>query len=432
MSRVEVALGLNGAEFRQGLERAKGVVKNFGAAAQKGLNVGRLLGAGVAVAGLDRILDRVERLEDAAVRLNVPVQFIQELESLGDRVQGVDLDNLVEFLQDVNEKAIDAASGSGEAAEAFELLGLSAEEFRDMDLREQFLGIADAVAQATDKQAAIAAVMKIGSDEATKLLPLLRQGGDAIEEMTRGMESFSSASVSGLRGMRDELRGFNRDAQNFVTRGVGGAFLIGRGLVRGLSGGGTFGQGFRSSFEDAIDRERQGQIQANRDRLGRQETLEAQAEERRREAARRLREEEDRNAAAFGAGLQGVSGRSETITGRLGNVEDSFVRDAIFRNADEVARRLAREGNVEELEAAREKLRAAEEEVRGLRAVSGPNIDSLTAVGLGAGGVNYALGQSTAEQRLRSMDENVKKIAERVEDLEATIELEADEFGGGS
>ena len=420
MSRVDITLGLNQAGFERGLERARGTVANFKRSVGKFPAAGRLLGGAAAIglttAAVGKLVSRVERLEAISRRLNVGMGFVQELERLAQLTPGVDVDNLVEFLQDVNEKAFDAAAGGGEAAEAFKMLGLEAEKILALPLEAQFRAVADAIANAEDKQMAIAATMKIGSDEATKLLPLLRQGSDGIAAMTAGMRKFGDEGVAELVAVRRELAALRDEAANAGADFFGGAALGLRATGRffaALVTGKDPDEAFFQTYQKRIDEARQKQIGRQREEADRRERQQEQAAARRREAEEKQRKEWEKKRGEFPEmedPRKLYAELAETVAEEARDERRKALEDRRGRLADEESER----GRM---------VAALRREVEAQR----PAMDSLTRIGLGAGGVNYALERPRGEELLRKQIRATEAVKAAIEEIELT--LEEDEFG---
>lgn len=437
MGSIFVKLGLNSDQFERGLDRARGSVRKFGRVAESGMNLPRLLGVSAAVAGLERVTAHVERLQDAARRLGVGVGFTQELQGLADKMAGVEVEDLVEFLQDLNEKAIDAAKGSKEAAEGFEMLGLSAEGMLKMSHRDRLLAIMDALHGTADAGERSAAMMKMGSDEATKLIPELARGSAAFLEMAGSMQKFSEAAAADLAEARKGVRGFWTNFLNWGTKALHAAGLQLKGFHRAirqmLSPGGMRDMRFTgpldaylSVFEESLEKQREllnaahdaeiemGEMTAEEILRIRTEAAEKAAEKEKQEKAKMWKEQE----AMLKRHLEAEKRERE----RAEREHADKVRDFRRQEADDLR---------EFQDAYRLEERDLEQMLGRLsRNSGGPELDSLTAVGLGLSGVNYNLAQPKGEQLQFKILKELEEIRDAIEAFDREIEIRADEFGG--
>lgn len=139
--------------------------------------VARLGGAVAALAGgaLISAARRFEDIANAARLLGVSVEELQGLQILGRRF-GIDAATMVDLLDEIRARAGEAVLEGGEAAEAFERLGFTAQDLRGTPV--QILErLSDALADSTLNANELAATLdQIGSDPARQLLPLLRGG----------------------------------------------------------------------------------------------------------------------------------------------------------------------------------------------------------------------------------------------------------------
>jgi len=258
--------------------------------------------------------------------------------------------------------------------------------------------------------------MKIGSDEATKLLPLLRQGAAGIDAMTEGMQKFGGEAAAELAAVRKEMRALLDESANFATRGVGGLALYMRGVGRfwkGLATGKNPMREFLSSYEERLDAAEQSRVQRLRDAADRRKALADQAAARQR-AAREA-------AAAKAAKDKGEFPGMDDPRALYAEMADTIAAEAAEERRGRIAGR--REKLEEELQQRGEMVAALRREIDAQR----PAMDSLTRIGLGAGGVNYALERPRGEELLRKQIRAVEKVEEAVREIELT--LEEDEFG---
>jgi hypothetical protein len=122
--------------------------------------------------------------ERMSQRTGVGVERFQELAHAA-KVAGVETDNFVEFLQDLQEKAFEAARGQKEYADAYRALGVNVKDSQGkLRSGEQLMrDVADRFSQMEDGGKKTALAMKLFSDEGTKIIPLLNKGSKGIDEM---------------------------------------------------------------------------------------------------------------------------------------------------------------------------------------------------------------------------------------------------------
>ena len=145
---------------------------------------GVTLATGLAVA-TGRTAEEIER---QAAALQLTRAEYQELVAVFDGVDAKSKD-VADALGQLTDKAKDAAAGAQGVTDDFALVGLGIDQLRGKRPLELFETFADAVAGAEDRNAALAAVVRLlGDDLGRKLNPLLLQG------------------AAGMRALRQEAR----------------------------------------------------------------------------------------------------------------------------------------------------------------------------------------------------------------------------------
>lgn len=178
----------------RGLAAASARLKAFGAGIA---GIGARVGA-VGAAALSPLVPAVETLTDLgrqgemALALGLDPQRLTGLVAAFSRFN-LEAQDTADVLTDVADWVQDAAVNGGEIAETFRAMGVDAKKLNGLPVDRQFLAIADALSK-LDPTLAAGLAARLGGDF-QKLLPLLRQGSDAIEELAAGMGT-SAADVA--------------------------------------------------------------------------------------------------------------------------------------------------------------------------------------------------------------------------------------------
>jgi len=116
-------------------------------------------------------------------RVGVASTTMQEL-AYAAETTGVEVDNLTEFLQDLQEKAVESAD-SDDLKKAFKTLGVEVKDSSGKLKNAETLmnEVADAYAKMEDGGKKTAITMQLFSDEGTKMIPLLNKGSGGIAEL---------------------------------------------------------------------------------------------------------------------------------------------------------------------------------------------------------------------------------------------------------
>jgi hypothetical protein len=173
-------------DFEDGLTRVKRSMQD-GAEMAAQWSRGLALAAGAVAAGIGKLtLDmsgQAIEIERQARLLNLTraeyQQWLYVIQGLG----GTQRDLADSFLQ-INDAAQRAIGGSKEMTEAFAGIGISTTQLKNKNPSQLFDLIAQQVAKATDKGAALSVVSRLLGEEASrKLGPALVQGADAVKRL---------------------------------------------------------------------------------------------------------------------------------------------------------------------------------------------------------------------------------------------------------
>lgn len=144
--------------------------------------------AGSAIAAYTRDMFEAIRVTNRwAQALNVP---IKQLSAMGyaTKTVGISTEALADKLKDLSEKITEAyVTGGGEAAEALDQLGISAEDLVRLNPADQLLAIADALSEVANYNQRVLILEALAND-ATVLGPLLDNNAEKLRELMRTAE----------------------------------------------------------------------------------------------------------------------------------------------------------------------------------------------------------------------------------------------------
>lgn len=196
--------------------RVGGVIATLGgnsAMAGAGLAVAGL-GAGVAVAGAAgfaatvRVAEQMETINKQAKQLGTTTSALQELQYAAQKSAGLASEDMYTALQDQAERISEAAMmGTGEAVDVLAALNLDAAELNKLSPDEQFMKIAEAMAQVENQNDRQQLSIKMWSDTGAKLVNTLGGGIDELQRLRdeadiipasaiKNAEAFNKAFVS--------------------------------------------------------------------------------------------------------------------------------------------------------------------------------------------------------------------------------------------
>lgn len=185
---LRVNLGLNSAEFQQGLKRAQSGMKKFG----KDIALGAAaLTAAFAAAGatlgvfVKDAIDHFDELSKTAQKVGLTVEALSQLEYAA-KLSDVSLEGLATGLRKLSQNMTDVASGAGATAKrGFDILGISLKD-TDGSLKgtQQVLNeVADRFASMPDGVEKTAAAVAIFGRAGADMIPLLNGGSAGLKQM---------------------------------------------------------------------------------------------------------------------------------------------------------------------------------------------------------------------------------------------------------
>ncbi len=143
------------------------------------------LSAGALARGIGETLNRLEDIERSAAGLGVSAEAVQELEYTFKQFR-LESDDVADALATLSGEAQEIKDGTKKAAEAFDLFGVSVRSLRGKSPDQLFELVADRIRRIEDPTARSArAVAVFGDDLGRKLLPLLIQGGEGLDQYAR-------------------------------------------------------------------------------------------------------------------------------------------------------------------------------------------------------------------------------------------------------
>ena len=210
MASIHLKMGVDNAQFKTGLEQAKGKAQDF----KK--TVGKVMGGVLAVAGvgmavnkvmqgIDAIRDKYDRLAKlTAQHGNINVAFFQRAAFVAEQ-SGTNVEAVAKSMNKLLISTRDAAAGSKLYVQAFEDLNLNIQDFQKLNQEEKFKAIADATRDAADADKAKAAVMQLMGARATELIPMLQAGSQGFEEIAKSVSVLNKQSLKDIEAFNDEI-----------------------------------------------------------------------------------------------------------------------------------------------------------------------------------------------------------------------------------
>ena len=223
MATVSTKLTLDTSGFNRGIKSAESGMAKFKAAAGPAVLGGVAAGfaaaaaaaAGLAV-GIKGALDLAGALSDLSSRTGVAAGELRVLQEAFAR-NGLSADKVGPSINKMQRAVVEAGDGTGPAAEAFKMLGISVDGLRGMDASSQFAAIGQAINSIPDPAGRAAAAMQIFGKSGGEMLTLFansgamaeaaRSVGDQADILTRNANLFDQASDI-LGSVATKMQGF--------------------------------------------------------------------------------------------------------------------------------------------------------------------------------------------------------------------------------
>lgn len=156
------------------------------------------------------IASNLTEVNIAADRLGTTSESLLQLRNAAAE-SGVEFNELADAFRDLQKNSAEAARGSSSQADAFRKLGLNTEALtgQHKDAVEVFANVADRIAGIRDSSEQTRVAMLLFGDSGAKLLPILKQGGDALRQWAAEQEraglALSGEQLENIRRMQSSF-----------------------------------------------------------------------------------------------------------------------------------------------------------------------------------------------------------------------------------
>lgn len=207
-----VNLTANSKGVQSGLQEAQGYMTAFAAAS-----------VAFATASVAQFVRVGSAFDDMAKRTGVSVEALSTL-SYAAKLSDTSIESVQGGLMKMAKLMGEVRSGSAQAAEKLQALGLSTTQMLAANPEQQLKMVADAIAGISDPSQQAAAAMEIFGKGAGDLLPLLQMGGKGIEYMQQKGVEFGAMITDDMAASAAEL---GDSIDNLLTSFTGLAMVIG-------------------------------------------------------------------------------------------------------------------------------------------------------------------------------------------------------------
>ena len=190
---LKVQIGADTKDMERGLKSARAKMKAFGNQIKK---IGKVMAvAGAAVVGAIALMVRSyvkagDEIHKMALRTGFSTEALSALKYAAE-ISGASIDDLEKAVKKMAKTISDASKEGGALAtyvRAFDRIGLSAEDLLELSPEEQFDKITRAIADLESPTLRAALAQEIFGRAGTKLLPLMAEGAEGIDKLTKKAE----------------------------------------------------------------------------------------------------------------------------------------------------------------------------------------------------------------------------------------------------
>jgi len=220
---LRVNLGLDSAEFTNGLKKSQTEAGKFGAAMKTAFAAVAVAAAGAlagVAAAVKSNINTFDDLSKSASKIGIPIEELSKLKYAAD-LSGVSMEGLETAIGRLSRNMTDAAAGTGEGAKAFKALGISVKN-SDGTLKSssQVLAeIADRFAKLPDGAQKTAAAMLLMGRSGANMIPLLNGGSEALNGLLAEAKAFG-LEISAETGRSAEAFNDNLSRLGYAVQGV--------------------------------------------------------------------------------------------------------------------------------------------------------------------------------------------------------------------
>jgi hypothetical protein len=189
----------------------------------------KVMGLGTTIAGafagqrvisaFTALASRINHLDDVSQRLELPIEDIQILGQVAS-FGGVEVDTMAKAMTKLRLAGVQAAAGSEELRKSFGTLGIDAGRFAELGTVDQLKELARGFNGAGDQGTAFASIMGILGKNGAAIIPVLRSGSAAIDDVSRKLRVLGSEDVAAVARMSDELELLGQNIKNDLTRAM--------------------------------------------------------------------------------------------------------------------------------------------------------------------------------------------------------------------
>lgn len=223
MSSINLKMGVDNAQFKTGLEQAKGKAQDFKKTVAKVMGgVLAAAGAGMAIRkvmqGIDAIRDKYDRLAKLTKQHgNINTAFFQRAAFVAEQ-NGTNVEAVAKSMNKLLISTRYATEGSKMYVQAFKDLNIEIDDFQKLDQEGKFKAISDAVRDAADSTKAHEAVLVTMGMRAGELIPMLQGGAEGFEDLAASVKILSEQDLQSIEEFNDAIHKLKEELMGMAAQ----------------------------------------------------------------------------------------------------------------------------------------------------------------------------------------------------------------------
>jgi hypothetical protein len=191
--------------FQKKLKRVQGAARKTGAIVNK---LGGALAAVGVSAGLSAAIQKFDRIGKIANRLNMSAEALQRLGFAAEQ-SGASMEKLQGIMTRLERRTGEAQqNATGTQAKRFKELNIELESFAKLNPEEKIMAMADAFNALGGTEQSVASLMGLLDTEVRELIPLLKLGGDGINNLGNQISVVANQAIKDIEQASDDLNKF--------------------------------------------------------------------------------------------------------------------------------------------------------------------------------------------------------------------------------
>jgi len=230
MAEVNVKVGMNNSAFSKGLDAMRSMAKSWAT------DIGKMFVGAFAIqkiiSSVSSLFTELDRVGKLATRLDVLPSTIAKLGQAAE-LAGTDVEAVVKAMARLTLSA-------NKSGNAFEAAGISASAFAGSDVETQVLMLAEAYQRAGNDMTKVAAIHELLGARAQELIPLLKQGPEALAASMGQVSDAYNTTVRQVEAMNDAMTKFKKQSVSEFAQ-IFHAARQGWAMFKGFATGGIDG-----------------------------------------------------------------------------------------------------------------------------------------------------------------------------------------------